>query len=286
MKNDLKLILGFHTLPHGGFMDAGIRGNVALITGGSTGIGRGIALALAQEGVHIAVASRSPDPQVKAEIEAYGVKCLLLKADVSQEAQIIEMVQQTIAGLGRLDFYVNNAAAHWDEWAMQLTSQAWNNSLQTNLTACALGCREAGRLFIAQGHGSILIIGSTARYAAAHKEIAYRVTKSALYAYMEALAVELAPHGIRVNLITPGGFPSKLFDKFVNDHGGKEAEEAVANQCPLRRIGKVEEIGATAVLLLSDKLSGYTTGSDYVIDGGYHLRPLELFTDQEIRQLK
>jgi 2-deoxy-D-gluconate 3-dehydrogenase len=265
-------------------MDAGMRGKIALITGGSTGIGRGIALALAQEGVHIAIASRSPDPMIKEEIEAYGVSCLVLKADVSQEAQVVRMVKETIAGLGGLDFYVNNSAAHWDEWAMQMTTESWTNSVQTNLTACAWSCREAGRHFIAQGKGAILIIGSTARYTPAHKEIAYRVTKTALYAYMEALAVELAPFGIRVNLITPGGFPSKLFDKFVADHGGKEAEEAVARQCPLRRIGRVEEIGATAVLLLSDKLSGYTTGSDYVIDGGYHLRPLELYTDQEIRQ--
>lgn len=266
-------------------MDAGIKGMKALITGGSTGIGRGIALALAQEGVDIAIASRNPDLSIKSEVEAFGVKCLLLKADVSQEDQVIGMVEQATAGLGGLDFYINNAAAHWDEWAMKLTLNSWMNSIQTNLTACAMGCREAGRRFIAQGHGTILIIGSTARYASAHKEIAYRVTKSALYSYMESLAVELAPFGIRVNLITPGGFPSKLFDKFVADHGGKEAENAVARQCPLRRIGKVEEIGPTAVLLLSDKLSGYTTGADYVIDGGYHLRPLELFTDQDIKKL-
>lgn len=265
-------------------MDAGIHGKVALITGGSTGIGRGIALALAQEGANVAIASRNPDTRIKGEIEGLGRSCLLIQADISQEAQIIRMFNETVAGLGGLDFYVNNAAAHWDEWSLQLTSEAWMNSIQTNLTSCALGCREAGRRFITQGHGSILIIGSTARYASAHKEIAYRVTKSALYSYMEALAVELAPFGIRVNLITPGGFPSKLWDKFVADHGGQAAEEQVTRVTPLRRLGKIEEIGATAVLLLSDKLSGYTTGSDYVIDGGFHLRPLELYTDEEIRK--
>jgi glucose 1-dehydrogenase len=265
-------------------MDAGIRGKVALITGGSTGIGRGIALTLAQEGAHVAIASRNPDARIKDEIEKLGVSCLLVRADVSQEDQIVRMFEETVAGLGRLDFYVNNAAAHWDEWAVQLTSKAWMNSIQTNLTACALGCREAARRFISQGHGGILIIGSTAHYAPSHKEISYRVTKSALYAYMEALAVELAPFGIRVNIITPGGFPSKLWDKYVADHGGEAAEHQVTSLTPLRRLGRVEEIGATAVLLLSDKLSSFTTGSDYVIDGGFHLRPLELFTDDEIRQ--
>ena len=265
-------------------MDAGLKGKVALVTGGSTGIGRGIALALAQEGVHVAIASRSPDERIRGEIEKWGVSCLLVKADVSQEGQIMRMFDETVGGLGGLDLYVNNAAAHWDEWALQLTAEAWTKSLQTNLTACALGCREAGRRFVTQGHGSILIIGSTAYYAPAHKEISYRVTKSALYAYMEALAVELAPFGIRVNIITPGGFPSKLWDKFVADHGGPEAEKQVTRVTPLRRLGKPEEIGATAVLLLSDKLSGYTTGADYVVDGGFHLRPLELYSDEEIRQ--
>lgn len=264
-------------------MDASIRGNVALITGGSTGIGRGIALALAQEGVHVAIASRNPEARVAEEIEAYGVRCLLLKADVSREEQVIRMVQDTIAGLGRLDHFVNNTAAHWDEWALQLTTAAWMNSLNTNLSACAWTCREVGRHFVKQGHGSILIVGSTAKYSPTHKEISYRVSKSALYAYMEALAAELAPFGIRVNLLTPGGFPSKLWDKFVAEHGGKQAEDDIAKQIPMRRIGRIEEIGSTAVLLLSDKLSGFTTGSDFVVDGGFHLRPLELFTDEEIR---
>ena len=265
-------------------MDTGMKDKVALITGGSTGIGSGIALALAQEGVHVAVASRNPEPEIFERIEAHGVRSLRLIADVSREDQVVAMIRQTIDGLGRLDYYINNAAAHWDEWAMQLTSESWQKSVTTNLTACAWGCREAGRHFIKQRGGSILIIGSTAHSAPAHKEIAYRVTKSALYAYMEALAAEMAPFGIRVNILTPGGFPSRLFDKFVADHGGQEAEDSVAAEIPLRRIGRLEEIGPTAVLLLSDKLSSYTTGANFVVDGGYSLRPLELYTDEQIRQ--
>jgi NAD(P)-dependent dehydrogenase (short-subunit alcohol dehydrogenase family) len=266
-------------------MDTGLHGKIALITGGSTGIGRGIALALAQEGVHVAIASRNPDPKIIEEIEACGVRSLLLKVDVSKEDQVIKMVQDTVSELGGLDLFVNNSAAHWDEWAMQLTSEGWINSVHTNLSACVWGCREAGRYFIAQEYGSILIIGSTAKYTPSHKEISYRVTKTGLYAYMEALAVELAPFGIRVNMLTPGGFPSKLFDKFIQERGGKEAEESLAKVVPLRRIGRIEELGPTAVLLLSDKLSGYTTGADYVVDGGFHLRPLELFNYEQIRNL-
>ena len=265
-------------------MDTGMKDKVALITGGATGIGSGIALALAEEGVHVAVASRNPDPTIFERIEAHGVRSLRLTVDVSREHQVVAMIRQTIDGLGRLDYYVNNVAAHWDEWAMQLTTESWQNSINTNLTSCAWGCREAGRHFVKQGNGSILVIGSTAHVAPAHKEIAYRVTKSALYAYTEALAAELAPFGIRVNILTPGGFPSRLFDQFIADHGGQEAEDSVAAQIPLRRIGRLGEIGPTAVLLLSDKLSGYTTGADFVVDGGYSLRPLELYTDNQIRQ--
>jgi NAD(P)-dependent dehydrogenase (short-subunit alcohol dehydrogenase family) len=262
-------------------MDTGLKGKNALVTGGSTGVGRGIALALANEGVHIAVASRNPDPRTMEEIQSRGVRALRLRIDVSREDQVIAMVQQTVQGLGGLDLYVNNAAAHWDEPAMKLTTEGWLNSIHTNLSACVWACREIGRHFISQGHGSILIIGSGAAGHPLYKETSYRVSKMGLKMYMEVLAIELAPFGIRVNMITPGYFRTKVAS-FIDP----EMEKTLLKTIPLRRDGNAEEdIGPAAALLLSDKLSPYTTGANWVIDGGGELRPLAFYSDEEIRQM-
>lgn len=266
-------------------MDAQLKDKVVLITGGGSGIGRGIALALAQEGVHVAVASRNPDPKTIEEIESYGVRTLRLCADVSKEDQVIRMVRETIERLGGLDLYVNNAASHWDEPATKLTTEGWINSINTNLSACVWACREVARHFIAQGHGSILIVGSTAAGHPLYKETSYRVSKTGLRVYMEVLAIELAPFGIRVNIVTPGYFPTGLASSFFQEVGGREKEKALLNTIPLRRPGRVEEIGSAAVFLLSDNLSSFITGADLVVDGGSTLRPLALYSDEDIREM-
>jgi NAD(P)-dependent dehydrogenase (short-subunit alcohol dehydrogenase family) len=266
-------------------MDAGLEDQVVLITGGGSGIGRGIAVALAREGVHVAVASRNPDPEAIEEIESYGVRALRLCADVSREDQVVRMVRETIKGLGRLDLFVNNAAGHWDEPATKLTTEGWMNSINTNLSACVWACREVARHFIDQGHGSILIVGSTAAGHPLYKEASYRVSKTGLKAYMEVLSIELAPFGIRANMVTPGYFPTGLASQFLQEAGGLEMEQTLLSIIPLRRPGRVEEIGSAAVFLLSDELSSYITGAELVVDGGATLRPIAFHSDEEIRDM-
>lgn len=262
-------------------METGLKGKRALITGGGTGIGRAIALALGKEGVDVAVASRDPDPRTIEEIASLGVRGMAIRADVSEEEQVVRMVKEAIEGLGGLDVYVNNSAGHWDEPVTKVTSEGWFNSINTNLSACIWACREVGRHFIAQGQGSILIVGSTCVYTPLYKETGYRVSKTGLRAYMELLAVELAPFGIRANMLTPGYFHTR-----VSAHLSGEKELRVLNTIPLRRAGDLErDIGPAAVLLLSDALSGYTTGSELVVDGGLKLRPLPYYTDEEIREM-
>ena len=140
-------------------------------------------------------------------------------------------------------------------------------------------CREASRHFIHQGGGSIVIVGSTARCAVLPTETSYRVSKAGLKPYMELLAVELAPFGIRVNMITPGYLPSK-----VSAHVGKR-EGKILGAIPMRRAGKPEDWGHAAVFLLSEKLSPYTTGSELFVDGGFHVYPNDFFSDEEVRQM-
>jgi NAD(P)-dependent dehydrogenase (short-subunit alcohol dehydrogenase family) len=124
---------------------------------------------------------------------------------------------------------------------------------------------------IDQGGGSILVIGSTSLYTPAAEEAAYRASKAALKAYAEVLALELAPFAIRVNILTPGAFRTPLTEGMT-----VQRRAALLREIPLRREGATDELCATALLLLSDRLSPYTTGAEFIVDGGLRLRPLAL----------
>jgi len=258
-------------------MDSGLAGKRALITGGGEGIGLGIALALAAEGTHIAVASRTEHPGALVRLRAHGVEAVWIQADVSREEDVVRMVAEAADRLGGLDLYVNNAAGTWHEPITRLTSEAWRRTLDTNITACALASREVARRFISQRSGSILMVGSTAAHTSLYREAAYRVSKAGLKVLMEVLAIELAPFGIRVNLLTPGCALTRLVLELP-------AKQLDGHEVPLRRLGQIEEFGATAVLLLSDKLSSYTTGAELLVDGGFHLRPMDMWSDEQIRE--
>ena len=261
-------------------METKLKGKNALVTGGSSGIGRGIALALAAEGVNMAIASRNPDPNTIREIEAHGVRALPVVADVSEEAQVVSMIQQAITAFGHLDLYVNNAAWAWHQPITQITSDAWYNTINTNLSACIWASREVCKHMVARRQGSILIVGSTAQLARSYGEASYHISKTGLYVLMTQLAVEMAPYGIRVNMLIPGHFPTRLTSGLSESH-----EKLLTQEIPMRRFGKPEECGPAAVLLLSDTLSPYTTGTTVVVDGGLHLRPLRLLSDDRIFSL-
>ena len=261
-------------------MESGLRGMNALITGGGSGIGRAIALALAAEGVNIAIASNRAEDEALREIENQGVRALHLHADVSVEANVNAMVEGAIRELGAIDLYVNNAAIARHQPITRLTTAAWRETVDTNLSACLWACREICRHMIARGGGSILIIGSTAQFNQAYGEAAYHISKTGLRVFKNALALEMAPHGIRVNLLVPGHFVTPLTAGI-----SAEREAILRAQIPLRRFGSTGELAATAVLLLSDRLSPYTTGAEFVVDGGLHLRPLPMYTDAQLVEM-
>ena len=262
-------------------LDSGLAGKTCLITGGSTGIGLGISRALAREGVHLAVASRTPDAQAMHELNRLsGGHAKAIRADVSSEDGAVRMVREAIEQMGHLDLYVNNSAGTWHQPITRITDEAFYKTINTNLAACVWACREVAKHMIARRAGSILNVNSTVRFAPAYREASYRISKMGLKMYMETLAIELAPFGIRVNLLTPGHFPTRMVSG-IPPH----IEAKLKAEIPLRRFGNTDECGAAAVLLLSDRLSGYTTGSDIVIDGGLSLRPLKMLSDEEIASL-
>lgn len=259
-------------------MDSGLAGRTALITAGATGIGFGIAQSLAAEGVNLAVAGRDLDAQNLERLRATGVRVQAMACDVSQEDQVVQMVENTISTFGSVDFYVNNAAWTWHRPITKVDTDSLLQTLRTNLFACVWACREISKHMIERRSGSILIIGSTAMFNPFYQESAYRISKASLPYYAEVLAIELAPYGIRVNSIIPGFHLTKLTRAGMSE----ESLKRILREIPLRRAGVPADVGAQAVVFLSDRLSGYTTGASVVVDGGLHLRPLPFYSDQEL----
>lgn len=262
-------------------MDTGLTGKSALITGGSTGIGFGIAKTLAQEGVHLAVAGLRLDESNITELRQLGVQVEAIECDVREEKQVVGMVEQAIRRFGQLDLYVNNAGWTWHQPVTRIDTGSLLNTLQTNLFACVWACREVSKHMIHRRSGSILIIGSTAMLNPLYQEASYRISKAGLPYYAEVLAIELAPYGIRVNTIVPGFHVTGLSSTGMSE----EMMQKILHEIPLRRAGVPADVGSQAAVLLSDKLSGYITGASLVIDGGLHLRPLPFYAEEQLQAL-
>jgi NAD(P)-dependent dehydrogenase (short-subunit alcohol dehydrogenase family) len=240
-------------------METGLRDSRALVAGGASGIGRAIAVALEHEGAAVAVVDRD-----EPDVGTARLRHRLGAPEASARA-----VEQAAAALGGLDLVVYTAAVARHEPALELTADAWEATMASNLAGCVWTCRESGRHLAAQGGGAVLVVGSTSVYTPAPGESIYRASKAALKAFVEVLALELAPAAVRVNLLTPGAVDTPLTAGMT-----AARREALLAEIPLRRQARPEELTATALLLLSDRLSPYTTGAEFVVDGGIRLRPM------------
>ncbi len=231
-------------------MDSGLKGMRALITGGPTGIGFGIAEGLAREGTNLVLASRRPGDEAVRRLRLLGVGCEWVQADVSSEDGVIRMVDEAWHVFDGIELYVNNAAGTWHEAITKLTSDSWEKTQTTNVSACAYACREVGRRFIGQGHGSVLIIGSTAAHVPLYRESSYRVSKAGLKALMEVLAIELIPFGIRVNLLTPRRVHNRAYEGSVAASDGRLAHPTSSYGRSARTCGRrsVAPIRSTQLL--------------------------------------
>lgn len=264
-------------------MDLAISEKNALITGGSSGIGAGIAETLAQEGVNLAIASRNPAHETIEKLRSYGVKVEPISADVSKEDQTVGMVEEGIRKLGSIDFYINNAAWTWHQPITKIESESWFNTINTNLSGAMWACKTVSKHMIERGKGSIVIVGSTVRFAPSYCETSYRISKTGLKCLAENLAIELAPFGIRANMVTPGHFVTRMTS---GDRIEKEKVEKFRDRyIPMRRFGQCQETGPVVAFLLSENTASYITGSEIVVDGGLQHRPVTVICEEEIRNL-
>jgi glucose 1-dehydrogenase len=257
-----------------------LKGLVALVTGGATGIGRAIALAMAAEGASVAVNyldDDRPAQEVVREIQAMGAYGVALKGDVCREYQCQAMFDQAIQKLGTLDILVNNAGIQKDNEFDRMTLDEWQRVIDTNLTGAFLCSRSAVREFKRRGlvpersvaAGKIIFISSVHQVIPWARHVNYAASKGGMMLLMESLAQEVARDRIRVNGIAPGAIRTDINRSSWEE---PEALEKLLKLVPWGRIGEPEDVGAAAVWLASDE-SDYVHGTTLYVDGGMTLYP-------------
>ncbi|HTQ18293.1 SDR family oxidoreductase [Mycobacterium sp.] len=244
-----------------------LHGKRALVTGGSSGIGRRVALAYVEAGAQVAIAARHFDAleKVAAEIAAAGGKVVPICCDVTQEEQVTSMLDQVTAELGGIDIAVCNAGIVAVTPMLEMSLEEFQRIQNTNVTGVFLTAQAAAKAMVRQGQGGVII--NTASMSGHIINIPqqvghYTTSKAAVIHLTKAMAVEFAPHNIRVNSVSPGYILTELVEPLAEYHALWEPK------IPLGRIGRPEELTGL-YLYLASAASSYMTGSDVVIDGGY-----------------
>jgi NAD(P)-dependent dehydrogenase (short-subunit alcohol dehydrogenase family) len=244
---------------------------VALITGAGSGIGRATARLFAQEGAKIAVADVNPDDgqRTVSEITQSGGDAIFVEADVSRAESVEAMVQKTVAGFGGLDILYNNAGIFPRPVPThELSEELWNRVIATNLTGVWLGCKYATPELIKRGGGAIVNTASLAGLRARAYQAPYVASKGAVIMLTKTLALELAPHNIRVNCVCPGGTDTPMLrPPHLTDEQVAERRPAALRHLPMQRMAQPEEIAAAVLYLVSADAS-YVNGHALVVDGG------------------
>ncbi len=245
-----------------------LTGRVAIITGGSIGLGRQMAEGLAEMGAHLVLCARKKErcQEAAEDLQKLGVKALALGCDVKSPASIQEVVDTALARFGRIDILINNAGISWGAPAEHMPLEDWTKVLDTNLTGTFLCAQAIGKVMIKQGRGKIINVASVAGLGGAQRgtvqAIGYHASKGGVIAFTKDLACQWAAHNIQVNAIAPGWFPTHM-SGWVIEH----KKELLLEQIPLRRFGNDHDLKGAAVFLAS-AASDYVTGHVLVVDGG------------------
>jgi len=246
-----------------------LSGKIALITGGSRGLGLQMASALAEAGAALALTARKADEREQAagQLRARGFRALAVPGDVGRPEDAEAVVARALAEYARVDILVNNAGATWGAQVLDMPVDAWRKVMDTNVTGTFLMIQAVGRAMIDAGRGGKIVnIASVAGLIGADAgvldAIGYSASKGAVIALTRDLAVKWARHGITVNAIAPGFFPTKM-TRWLIDHRG----EAILGTIPLGRLGGDDDLKGAAVFLAS-RASDFMTGQVLVVDGG------------------
>ena len=245
-----------------------LRGKVAIVTGGRRGIGKAIALALAEAGADIAICDRViEDGEVKAvadEVQQLGRRSLALQADITQKADVDSLVQRVMDEFGVIDILVNNAAMNIRAPLLELGEDGWDRVIDTDLKGYYLCSQAVGKRMVDQKGGNIINIASTAAIKAAPEMGAYCIAKAGVVMLTRVLALELAQYNIRVNAIAPYMVKTKFSQPLWS---APETLKQLESEIPLGRLAEPGDIIGAALFLASDA-SSYITGHTIIVDGG------------------
>jgi NAD(P)-dependent dehydrogenase (short-subunit alcohol dehydrogenase family) len=243
-----------------------LTGKTAVVIGGTSGIGRAIAHGLAEAGADVVASARRMEQVevVSREIEERGRRTLRVTSDVEDRDSLEKLLAGCLLAFAKVDILVNSAGRTKRAPTVNLPEADWNGILETNLTGTLRACQIFGRHMLERRYGRVINIVSIGSFLALQEVAAYCASKAAVASLTKSLAVEWAPHGVCVNAIAPGVFPTPLNQKLLD--GTPRGQEFLL-RTPMKRFGKVEELAGAAVLLASDAAS-FVTGEILTVDGG------------------
>jgi len=249
------------------FSGLDLTGRTAVVIGATSGIGRAIAIGLAEAGADVVPTGRREKLAREAaeEIVGRGRQSLAMTADVSNEDSLQALADAAIRKFGKVDILVNAAGRTTRRPTLEVSDAEWNEILDTNLTGMLRACRVFGRHMIERGYGRIINIGSLTSVVALYEVAAYGASKAGVAALTKSLAVEWAPYGVCVNAILPGVFRTALNEGLLD---GTERGRELLLRTPMKRFGQPEELAGAAVFLASEA-AGFVTGHLLAVDGGF-----------------
>jgi NAD(P)-dependent dehydrogenase (short-subunit alcohol dehydrogenase family) len=244
-----------------------LNGKIAVVIGGTSGIGLAIAKGMAEAGADVIPTSRRQD-QVDAaaqEIESRGKRSLRVSSDVSDRGSLERVLEASIEAFGKVDILVNSAGRTKRAPTIEFTEEDWNNILDTNLTGTLRAAQVFGRHMLERESGSIINIASLSTFVALYEVAAYSASKAAVASLTKSLAIEWGQRGVRVNAIAPGVFRTPLNEKLLDE---TERGREFLVRTPMKRFGNVDELAGAAIFLASDAAS-FVNGEVLAVDGGF-----------------